>query len=215
MVSADALKILPELIVAAGGLLLLVAWFLKSSRVLGWITLGILLIALDLKLFGLVNQPMQQVIFSGLLVQDRFASFFQILILIAMLLVVLGIMAFAREEMKSRRELYALLLLSTVGLLLVVGAQHLLLLYLGLELISILSYLLAGLSKKEMLAIEGALKYFLFGTLATAKERKQRVIIIANPGRVLESPAKADRSSLPERFPMAMTAVKAPTFMNR
>ncbi len=73
----------------------------------------------------------------------------------------------AKELGLEYRELYALLLLSTLGLLMLVGAQHLALVYIGLEMVSLFSYLLVGLPKRDSLAVEGALKYFLFGSLAT------------------------------------------------
>ena len=166
--NSDLLTILPELLLAAGGMLLLVLPFLRSGRLLGLITLALLTAAFDLLVLrwsGLGPKPTLS--FSGMLVQDRFADFFQAAVLAAAVLVVLSVMGYAREAVRARREFHALLLFTTAGLLLIVRAQHLALIYLGLELVSILSYLLVGFHKRDSLSIEAALKYFLFGALST------------------------------------------------
>ena len=166
MVAQDLISVLPEILVAIGGFLLLLLP-IRSPRLLGFVTLCVLAGALDLKLVWLVQGPFSQAFFYGMLVLDHFAIFFQVLVLVAVGLVVLSAMGYSRQQMKNRRELYALMLLATVGLMLVVGAQHLALVYIGLELVSLLSYLMTGFLRKEALSIEGALKYFLFGSLAT------------------------------------------------
>ena len=166
--AGDLNAILPEGILAAGGMLLLVLPFLRSARLLGFLTLALLAAAADLALLhSLKTGHAVTVVFSGMLTLDRFAEFFQAAILAAAGLTVLSVMGYSRQEVRARREFYSLLLFTTAGLLLVVRARHLALLYLGLELISVLSYLLVGFRKRDGLSIEGALKYFLFGALST------------------------------------------------
>ncbi|MBI3333313.1 MAG: NADH-quinone oxidoreductase subunit N [Candidatus Omnitrophica bacterium] len=165
--SGDLAGILPEIVVAGGGLLLLVLPRVRAPRLLGLITLAFLAAAFDLKLLAWSARPFPQSLFYGLLKEDGFSLFFQLLILVSIGFVTLSIMGYGRQEVKARRELYALLLLTTVGLMLVVGAQHLALVYVGLETISLFSYLLTGFLKRESLSAEGALKYFLFGSLAS------------------------------------------------
>ncbi len=163
----DLFAIVPVLIVALGGIGLLLFPRVRSARVLGMLTLVVLLTAFDLTLRAMLQQPVSISLFSGMFLQDRFTRFFQLGILAAMMLVILSVMGYARERLRERREIYALLLLITVGMLLLVGAQHLALIYVGLETISILSYLLTALLRKESLSTEAGLKYFLFGSLAT------------------------------------------------
>ena len=147
---------------------LLILPFLRSGRILGFTTLALLAAAFDAGLFQVLKTPAASPLsFSGMLVQDRFSLFFGAAILAASALVTLSVMGYAREKVRSRREFHSLLLFITTGLLLMVRSQHLVLLYLSLELVSILSYLLVGFSKRDSLAIEGALKYFLFGALST------------------------------------------------
>ncbi len=164
----DWLAILPEVGLSLGGMILLIVPRLKNARLLGFIALLLLGAALDVKLaafFGGIGPAPSA--FGGMLAQDSLGLFFQIAILVTVMLIVLSVMGYAREEVRARREFYALLLFATVGLLLVSGAQHLALVYLGLEMVSLLSYLLTGFQKRESMAVEGALKYFLFGALST------------------------------------------------
>lgn len=150
---------------AAGGMTLLVFPFLRGRGFLATASLFLLAAAAWLKAPGWRADP--AVFFSGMLVQDRFGLFAQMAILAATALVVVSAVGYARESIRSRREFYALLLFSAAGLSLLAGAQHLALLYLALELVSILSYLLVGFQKRDSLSVEGALKYFLFGALST------------------------------------------------
>ena len=166
--NSDILSILPELILAIGGMALLILPFLRAGRLLGLIALALLAAAFDLGLLRALGPPAAMSLsFSGMLIQDRFADFFQAAIIAAAGLVVLSVMGYAGGQVRARREFYALLLFTTAGLLLVVRAQNLALIYLGLELVSILSYLLVGFRKRDSLSIEAALKYFLFGALST------------------------------------------------
>ena len=161
-------SLLPELILTVGGMALLVLPALRSARLLGFLALALLAAAFDARLMqSLMPAAREPFTFSGMLVTDRFSDFFQFAILASAGLVVLSLMGYAREEVRARREFYSLLLWTTAGLLLVVRAQHLGLIYLSLELVSVLSYLLVGFRKKDPLSSEAALKYFLFGTIAT------------------------------------------------
>lgn len=159
--------LLPELILAAGGMVLLVLPGLRSGRLLGLLTLALLTASFDARLLQSLAPMAKPETFSGMLATDKFADFFQFAILAASALVVLSLMGYAREEVRARREFYSLLLWTTAGLLLVVRSQHLGLIYLGLELVSVLSYLMVGFRKKDPLSAEAGLKYLLFGTVAT------------------------------------------------
>ncbi len=165
--NAELLSILPELVIAAGGLLFLVLPGLKSGRMMALLTIFILTAAAKLTLLRLVDGPVAEPNFYGMVLQDRYASFFQIAILASMVLVLFGVIGYRKGGVQDRRELYALLLLVTVALMFLVSAQHLALIYIALEMVSLLSYLLTGMLRKESLSAEGGLKYFLFGSLAT------------------------------------------------
>lgn len=198
--SPDLSAILPEMLLAAGALGLLVVPRLRSGRLLGLLTLFFLIAALDLKCFQWVQtQDPLEGRFHGMLVLDPFARFFHLAILFTMGLLTLAVMGYAKDSVRGRREFYALLLLTTVGLLAVVATQRFILIYLGLELVSVLSYLLVGFAKRESLAVEGALKYFLFGALSTGAMLYGFTLLYGMTGAM-------DFSAMQRLFPQAMVA---------
>ena len=199
--NSNLATILPELTLAGGGMALLVLPFLRSSRLLGLLTLMLLVAAFDAGLLQSFQPSAAPLLsFSGMLIQDRFAQFWGAAILAASALTLLSLMGYAREKVRSRREIYSLLLFATAGLLLMVRSRHLVLLYLSLELVSVLSYLLVGFQKRDGLAIEGALKYFLFGALSTGAMLYGITLVYGLTGRM-------DLGGLAE---LSKTAVSAP-----
>lgn len=106
--------------------------------------------------------------FSGLLVVDDFAIFFQLAFLLAAALVALSAVAFLERYPGAEGEFYGLMLFSTTGMMLMAGTRELVSIYLALELTSISLYLLAGLAKRDRKSSEAALKYLLLGALSSA-----------------------------------------------
>ena len=106
--------------------------------------------------------------FRGALVFDNFSIFFGLLFLLAGLFVVLISLKYVPCLLMSLGEFYPLLLLALAGLLIMVTSVNLLVIFLGLEVLSVSSYALAGLRLKEPRSSEAALKYFLLGSLAGA-----------------------------------------------
>ncbi len=102
---------------------------------------------------------------TSLLVTDPLARLFKAVVLLLGLLAVL--LPPARDEIAQPGEFYALLLFALTGLLLTVGTNHLLFLFVALELASLSLYLLAGFSRTAT-AAEASLKYFLFGGVSAA-----------------------------------------------
>lgn len=159
---------LPELLLVAGGLACLLLPVRRQTRWLGWGTLFLLVAALDLKLWGVLHEPFSQDLFGGWFTLDRFSQLFGFLILVGSAGVAAAVLGFRQERGTTLgREFFGLLLLATTALLIVAGARHLFLIYLGLEMVSLLSYCMTGVIKRDSLGTEAALKYFLFGALAT------------------------------------------------
>ncbi len=194
----DLLAILPELIVIVGGLILLVLPKVRSARFLSMATLILLAAAGDLALVQMIQNPFPRLLFYGMFLKDRLSCLFQLAILVFMGLVILNVAGNSRDDLRSRKELYALLLFAAAGLLFVVGAQHLALIYVGLELVSLTSYLLTGLNKRSALAVEGGLKYFLFGSLATGAMLYGISLLYGLTGSMELSSLAAFRQKLPE-----------------
>lgn len=103
----------------------------------------------------------------GIMLVDGYALFFKMLSAIGLLVVLIYSMFFKEFDRDGVGEFYAVILSSTLGIFFLVSSDHLLMLYLALEMLSITSYVLAGFLKKEMRASEAALKYLVFGALSS------------------------------------------------
>ena len=99
---------------------------------------------------------------------DGFAAYATALIGVASFLVCWLSIAYLAELRINHGEYYALLLLSTAGMFLLVGSIDLLALFLGLELMSIPLYVLAGFDRRNLRSNESSFKYFLVGSFASA-----------------------------------------------
>jgi NADH-quinone oxidoreductase subunit N len=114
-------------------------------------------------LFGTNAQSM----FSGMIALDPLAVFFKCLVILTSVLVLL--VAPGSKELSRRHlgEFYALLLGVTLGMMLLVSATDLLMLFLSLEMVSLSSYVMVGYLRNDRQSNEASLKYLLFGTVST------------------------------------------------
>lgn len=164
----EYLRILPEMILAGVATLIMVLEPLtpaRRKRALGYLAFSGFTAALaGAAAAGWRPGPA----FSGMLEVDGFATFFRLLVILAGLLVTLVSFNYLRREGAESGEYYALLLYSVAGQTIMVLAAELMVLFIGLEISSIASYILAGYLRREKLANEAAAKYFLLGSFATA-----------------------------------------------
>src|SRR5207249_1554485 len=105
--------------------------------------------------------------FQDTLRADRYALFFTALLCAGSLLTVLLSVDYLREQPLPAGEYYALVLLSTSGMIFLAAANDLIVLFLALEIMSVAVYVLAGMLRREVRSTEAALKYFLLGAFAT------------------------------------------------
>ncbi|MDO9123366.1 MAG: NADH-quinone oxidoreductase subunit N, partial [Deltaproteobacteria bacterium] len=105
--------------------------------------------------------------FEGMFTSDGFAIFFKITILIIAFLTLLISMGYASREGIGFGEYYALILFATLGMMLMAAGTHLIVIFLGLETMSISIYILAGMLREDRRSVESAFKYFLLGAFAT------------------------------------------------
>ena len=105
--------------------------------------------------------------FEGMFTSDGFAIFFKITFLIVAFLTLLISMGYTSREGIAFGEYYALVLFATLGMMLMAAGTHLIIIFLGLEMMSISIYVLAGMMKEDRRSVEAALKYFLLGAFAT------------------------------------------------
>src|SRR2546430_3689350 len=106
--------------------------------------------------------------FDGLVQSDSFSFFFRLLVGTVGFLVVLAAGPYLERERLPAAEFYALLLFASAGMGVLCSAQELLTAFIGLEMSSISSYVLAGYRRNSLKASESAMKYFLLGSFATA-----------------------------------------------
>ena len=106
--------------------------------------------------------------FGGAITGDGYARFFTILFTsTAALAAMLSVRAIETEHVPPA-EYYALLLLATAGMMLAAAALDLVILYLGLELMTLCAYILVGITRERLASNEAAIKYFLLGSFASA-----------------------------------------------
>ena len=106
--------------------------------------------------------------FGGMITLDGYSQFFKVLIAATLALTaLLSVRSIDREQI-PRAEFHALLLLASTGMMLAVSALDLLTLYLGLELMTLCSYILVGITVEKPTANEAAIKYFLLASFASA-----------------------------------------------
>ncbi|HLQ79127.1 MAG TPA: NADH-quinone oxidoreductase subunit N, partial [Terriglobia bacterium] len=94
--------------------------------------------------------------------------FFHYVFLFIVGLTILASMDFITREGLPQGEYYALLLFACTGMMMMSGANDLMMIFLGLEILSIATYVLAGFRRKDLKSNESALKYFLLGSFASA-----------------------------------------------
>ena len=99
---------------------------------------------------------------------DVFSLFFHWLVGLVAFLVILASDSYLERENLEAAEFYALVLFATAGMGVLASAQELLTAFIGLEMSSISSYVLAGYRRDSMKSSESAMKYFLLGSFATA-----------------------------------------------
>ncbi|HOJ20724.1 MAG TPA: NADH-quinone oxidoreductase subunit N [Armatimonadota bacterium] len=111
--------------------------------------------------------PGVMVHFWGGMMHDPFSAFFKVAVAVATLLV-MAMTAAYRRSFPNRPEMYALLTLATLAIFFMASASELVVLFLAVEFLSIVSYVLVGYLKNEPRSAEAGIKYFLFGTVCSA-----------------------------------------------
>ncbi|HUL15729.1 MAG TPA: NADH-quinone oxidoreductase subunit N [Terriglobales bacterium] len=162
----DFLRVLPELFWCGFGMLIMLLQpFVKSRHFLMFLALlGGLLGGVGTMVAGMNGGSA----FYGLIQMDTFSFFFHLLISGVVCLVVLSADSYLEREHLDAAEFYALVLFATAGMGVLSGAQELLTAFIGLELSSISSYVLAGYRRDALKSSEASVKYFLLGSFATA-----------------------------------------------
>ena len=166
MISVSAVFPLAAVVLGALVVLLLEAFRnTENKSYLGFVAIASLLAS---GLLAAGSWDRGRTYFGGALVLDRLAIFVSILFCAAVALVILLSMRYMAEQEANHGEIFALLLFALSGMMIMTSTRDLLVMFLGLEVLSISCYALAGMRRRDAKSGEAALKYFLLGSFASA-----------------------------------------------
>lgn len=159
----DLTPMIPELTMTALALIvLLIDLLIKKKEIIALISMvGVAFVALTL--FG-----SHGITFGTMFISDGYSTFFKFIFFINVILSVLISIKYIAVERVNYGEYYSLILFSTIGMMIMASAGDLIVLYLGLELMALSTYVLAGFIRHNIRSNEAALKYFLLGAFSSA-----------------------------------------------
>ena len=159
----------PEVVLVVGAMALLMVGVFRpetdrDAEAIGWLAICVIIVAVWL----LLDQPhTKQILFDGGFVIDGFARFLKILTLIATAGALVMSFDYMREAGALKFEYPVLVLLASAGMMVMISANDLLSLYLGLELQSLALYVVAAIRRDDLRSSEAGLKYFVLGALSS------------------------------------------------
>jgi len=158
----DLGPVMPEILMTAFALIVvLIDLLVKKKEAIAVICLaGVALIGLSL--VGSAGST-----FGGMYISDGYSTFFKIIFFINVILTILISVKYIAVERVNYGEYYSLILFSTIGMMIMASASDLIVLYLGLELMALSTYVLAGFMRQNVKSNEAALKYFLLGAFSS------------------------------------------------
>ncbi|HJS33210.1 MAG TPA: NADH-quinone oxidoreductase subunit N, partial [Alphaproteobacteria bacterium] len=158
---------LPELFLAVAGMVLLMYGVFRgdaSTNVVSWSAVAAFAIAALLIPSGAGGRAEA---FGGMFVVDRFGAYMKLLVLLGSALTLIMSMDFNRREGIVRFEYPVLFVFATLGMLMMISANDLIALYIGLELQSLSLYVVAAFRRDSIRSTEAGLKYFVLGALSS------------------------------------------------
>ena len=162
----DYLRILPEIVLIVAGIIVMLIEALRKPA--GNPPYFVIALGGIIAAFGACFVPSTGPAFHDMLMVDSFATFFRVIVLMVGGLCVLMSIQYLDREKADKGEFYALMLFSLSGQTLMCASNELIMIFIGLEISSIASYILAGFMRDDKRNNEAALKYFLLGSFATA-----------------------------------------------
>ena len=167
--TGEIARLLMPLFILVGGACVLLAWAAmseKSARAQAWFA-GLVHVAALWSIVSLWNAEGWPIL-NGMLIVDRFGLFFAGICVASSLATILVSSGYLHRFNIHRGEYYALLMLATAGMFVLVTAYDLMTVFLGIELMSLAIYVIVGFRRRDFLANEAAMKYFLLGAFAIA-----------------------------------------------
>jgi NADH-quinone oxidoreductase subunit N len=162
--------LIPDLVLMIGAMILVVAaaWRPDSpshQRAIGWASIVVTLLAMAAVIYFLIGGYGAG---PGPIAVDNYRWMVDIVILLGTLLTLMLAIDDNDRELITAPETHVLVLLASSGMMLLAAARDLMIVFLGIELMSISVYALAGINRRSIRSAEGALKYFLLGAFSTA-----------------------------------------------
>ena len=165
--SSELLPLLPELVLAGGAfaLLMLDLFVDDARRVATWLLgMALLLVVAWLSFAGVGGQG---TVLSGMFVRDTMADVLNAGACVLSAVALVYAWPFLKERGLHKGEVVVLVLFATLGMMLLVSAGSLVMVYLGLEMLALCSYALVAIDRDNPLASEAAMKYFVLGSLSS------------------------------------------------
>ena len=167
MSAADLAPLAPELVLVGGAFALMIADLFISNRNKVWThLLSVLLLAAVLVMLA-TGAGGQGEVFNGMFVRDTAADVMKLVIVLVTGMTLVYGFSYLRERNLFQGEIPVLVLFATAGMMMLVSAGSLLMVYLGLELLALSSYALVASNRESGLSSEAAMKYFVLGSLAS------------------------------------------------
>ncbi|ODN72482.1 NADH-quinone oxidoreductase subunit N [Methylobrevis pamukkalensis] len=166
MAFPDLMPALPEILLGVGALVLLMVGVFRgenSTNVVTGMAVALLICAIGV----LVLAPADGATFDGSFIMDGYGRFLKVLVLIGSAVAIAMSVAFARAEKFERFEYPVLIVIATLGMLMMISANDLIAVYLGLELQSLALYVIAAINRDQLRSTEAGLKYFVLGALSS------------------------------------------------
>jgi NADH-quinone oxidoreductase subunit N len=163
--------VLPELVVAVAGIVVMLydCFFQKDRRLTGTLSLiGLAIAAVLLGMMWSADSGVPATAWGGMIVHDNLRLSFSFVFLLVSALTILVSTVWVEREDVPAGEYHALLLFATFGMMLMASGNDMVIIFLGLETLSIATYVMAGLRKADLKSNESAMKYFILGSLASA-----------------------------------------------
>ena len=164
----DWSALLPVAIVAVTGIIALIVEMFRpkhNNNLIVGVSLGGLALSALSSVF--LMQQTQYATAADLYLRDSFGTVIQLLLVVTTALTILLSEVYLRQKRIAFGEFYPLVLWSTVGAMVMSSSNNLLVIFLGLEILSVSLYVMAGMSRREEKSEESALKYFLLGAFAS------------------------------------------------
>src|SRR5882672_7683849 len=163
--------IMPEVMVCLAGVIAMLVDAFVSPRQ-RWVTGAISLLGLGAAAFSMIllwtSGTASSSSFNGMIVLDEFRLGFTLIFLIVSALTVLVSMVWVETERLPAGEFHSLLMFATAGMMFMASAGDLVIVFLGLEILSIATYVMCGFRRTDIRSNESSMKYFILGSFSSA-----------------------------------------------